>query len=191
MLRLNPGDNQGVRYLLLSWLLDTGDDVKAECLLADYDGRCRWSGPTARPWSDSACMVITGRQEAARRRPETNPYVPTYLLGGRRLPSSPDARSAFDDSSGSRPSEQLGAASAAAPPQEVRRDVRFVPGRRRAAPGGRASPCRRIRPGPRRRTRTHLIVVIVGQQAFGLHIVASIQPASSAADSARLDCHPG
>jgi tetratricopeptide (TPR) repeat protein len=36
MLRLNPGDNQGLRYELASWLLALGDDTALEQLLAAY-----------------------------------------------------------------------------------------------------------------------------------------------------------
>ena len=36
MLELNPSDNQGLRYILLSWLLWTGDDDAARRLLRDH-----------------------------------------------------------------------------------------------------------------------------------------------------------
>jgi tetratricopeptide (TPR) repeat protein len=36
MLRLNPGDNQGVRYVLLTWLLELGDDTQVPQLLERY-----------------------------------------------------------------------------------------------------------------------------------------------------------
>ncbi len=44
MLRLNPGDNQGVRYLLLPWLLRLGRDAEAADLLAAYedDAQATW-----------------------------------------------------------------------------------------------------------------------------------------------------
>lgn len=37
MLALNPGDNQGLRYVLLSWLLATRDDAAVEKLLREHD----------------------------------------------------------------------------------------------------------------------------------------------------------
>ena len=37
MLRLNPNDNQGLRHVLTSWLLATGDHGALEELLAAYD----------------------------------------------------------------------------------------------------------------------------------------------------------
>ncbi|MBY0332651.1 MAG: tetratricopeptide repeat protein, partial [Acetobacteraceae bacterium] len=38
LLRLNPNDNQGLRYRLLGWLLELGHDVAAAALHARYDG---------------------------------------------------------------------------------------------------------------------------------------------------------
>ncbi|PZN08669.1 MAG: hypothetical protein DIU76_02035 [Bacillota bacterium] len=37
LLRLNPNDNQGVRYLLVHWLLETKRSDEAEALLREYD----------------------------------------------------------------------------------------------------------------------------------------------------------
>jgi len=37
MLRLNPGDNQGVRYTLAGWLLAEGWDEELARLLKEYD----------------------------------------------------------------------------------------------------------------------------------------------------------
>lgn len=37
MLSLNPGDNQGLRYILLAWLLRMGDDAAVEALLRQHD----------------------------------------------------------------------------------------------------------------------------------------------------------
>src|SRR5436190_1083977 len=36
LLRLNPGDNQGVRYILLKALLETGDQERVKALLDSY-----------------------------------------------------------------------------------------------------------------------------------------------------------
>ena len=36
MLELNPNDNQGLRYILLTWLMKTGDDAAARSLLAEH-----------------------------------------------------------------------------------------------------------------------------------------------------------
>lgn len=88
MLRLNPNDNQGVRYVLSVWLLTLYDHKGLERLLKKYSREvmCYWpygrallafrqSGP-----SDEANRLL----EAAF---EQNPYVPLYLLGLRKLPS--------------------------------------------------------------------------------------------------------
>jgi hypothetical protein len=37
MLRLNPGDNQGVRYVLVHWLLLQDRDAELEQLFAEYE----------------------------------------------------------------------------------------------------------------------------------------------------------
>ncbi len=45
MLRLNPGDNQGLRYILAGWLLAVGDDAALERLLAAYpaEASAQWA----------------------------------------------------------------------------------------------------------------------------------------------------
>jgi tetratricopeptide (TPR) repeat protein len=45
MLRLNPGDNQGIRYVLLAALLEAGDDARIEALLKGYraDPAASWA----------------------------------------------------------------------------------------------------------------------------------------------------
>jgi tetratricopeptide (TPR) repeat protein len=44
MLELNPGDNQGIRYILLGWLLRRGDEAGLKDLLAAYEdeGSAHW-----------------------------------------------------------------------------------------------------------------------------------------------------
>jgi hypothetical protein len=92
MLRLNPGDNQGLRYLLAGWLLAVGDDAALERLLAEY------------PDEESAQWAYTRTLAAFRRHgagPEAdqallqalqaNPHVPLYLLGAKPFPSQPPA----------------------------------------------------------------------------------------------------
>ena len=50
LLRLNPGDNQGLRYTLATWLLATGDDAALEDLLGQYpeEGSATWAYAHAR-----------------------------------------------------------------------------------------------------------------------------------------------
>jgi tetratricopeptide (TPR) repeat protein len=92
MLRLNPGDNQGLRYLLAGWLLAVGDDAALERLLASYpdEASAHWAytralhafrqhgaGPTA--------------DRALRQAIRANPHVPLYLLGAKSFPAQPPA----------------------------------------------------------------------------------------------------
>jgi hypothetical protein len=89
MLRLNPGDNQGVRYVLLSWLLETGDDAQVEKLLDLYpdDVVAGWSYGRAL----HAFRVEGDSRRARELRAEAlkgNPHVPRYLLGRKRLPAT-------------------------------------------------------------------------------------------------------
>lgn len=82
LLRLNPDDNQGVRYILANWLLAVGDDAALTPLLAQYpdEGSAQWAYTTA---------LHTFRQSGAGRKAdktikkalEANPHVPFYLLG--------------------------------------------------------------------------------------------------------------
>ena len=87
MLDLNPGDNQGVRYLLLDWLLLVGDDPAVASLLARYpdDGMAGWAFGAAlhafRTDGDTARS-----RDLLRQANETNPHVAPYLLGRKHLP---------------------------------------------------------------------------------------------------------
>jgi hypothetical protein len=86
MLRLNPGDNQGVRYTLAGWLLAEGWDEELARLLKEYDeGSANWAYTKA---------LVAFRQDGDT--PETrkllkvaqkaNKHVPAYLLGRKPLP---------------------------------------------------------------------------------------------------------
>lgn len=87
MLRLNPGDNQGLRYALASHLAELGQDDALAGLLRSYedDASSMWDytrallafrqggdTPEAREWLDEA----RGNQ----------PHVPGLLLGRQRMP---------------------------------------------------------------------------------------------------------
>jgi tetratricopeptide (TPR) repeat protein len=87
MLRLNPSDNQGVRYLLANWLLATSRDAELEKLLSQYPDE--WSAA----WAYTKVLHTFRRRgpgkaadAALREAMEVNPYVPRYLLGVDRLP---------------------------------------------------------------------------------------------------------
>lgn len=91
MLRLNPGDNQGIRYVLLTHLLEAGEDEHAGALLDDYDD-------AAASWLyDRALWFFRTEGEgpaanaALREAVEQNPHVPEYVLGRKRVPArAPD-----------------------------------------------------------------------------------------------------
>jgi tetratricopeptide (TPR) repeat protein len=92
MLRLNPGDNQGIRYVLINCLLSEGDDEGVEKLLDQY------RGDTAATWLYSRTLWTFRREGAGpkikrllKKALECNPYVPLYLFGLKELPEdSPD-----------------------------------------------------------------------------------------------------
>ncbi len=98
MLRLNPGDNQGIRYILINCLLSEGDDEAAGKLLDEYkdDGAATWL---------YSRLLLTFRQEGAGRKVNRqlkdalkyNPNVPLYLLGIENIPKRLPEYSGFGD----------------------------------------------------------------------------------------------
>ena len=99
MLRLNPNDNQGIRYVLASCLLKLGEINALQELLEKYDE------PTA-DWLYTMALVAflqQGDSSEARQRLlealEHNRYVITYLLGEKRLPKRLPERVGFGDES--------------------------------------------------------------------------------------------
>jgi tetratricopeptide (TPR) repeat protein len=86
LLRLNPGDSLGARYLLLAALLRTGQDGDAQSLLAQFDE------PTAL-WLYGGALAAFRRegdtpQARARLRAavRANRHVPAYLTGDAERP---------------------------------------------------------------------------------------------------------
>ena len=99
MLRLNPGDNQGIRYSLLNLLVATGQDEKALALLnGEYhdDAMAEWLYTRA---------LLTFKTEGAgpaanaalKEALKQNPHVPAYLTGSKRLPVKQPAFMGFGD----------------------------------------------------------------------------------------------
>jgi tetratricopeptide (TPR) repeat protein len=87
MLRLNPNDNQGVRYTLAGFLLFLDRDDDLDRLLQQYDeGSAAWAYTKAllafRRHGDTpeACQLL----KQARK---TNKHVPAYLLGEKFPPT--------------------------------------------------------------------------------------------------------
>jgi len=87
MLRLNPNDNQGIRYILATCLLEQGSDDALGKLLRQY------KDDPAATWLYSRALWMF-RQEGATEKAnvwlkeslERNRFVPSYLLGKKRLP---------------------------------------------------------------------------------------------------------
>lgn len=89
MLRLNPNDNQGVRYVLARYLLEVGRDSDAVDTLASYDG-----DGTA-DWNYTWVLIRfrkEGDSEPARdllwAAIRQNYHVPGFLIGMRTLPGT-------------------------------------------------------------------------------------------------------
>ena len=90
MLRLNPNDNQGVRYLLLGALVDLDRDAEARGLIERYqqDGSAEWAYTIA-------LLAYRGEGDSTNARSllwaarDANRHVPDYLVGNRSMPPSP------------------------------------------------------------------------------------------------------
>lgn len=87
LLRLNPGDNQGVRYALLAALMLAGRDAETGALLAQFDDE-----PTAL-WRYGRALAVFRREgdsraarECLRAALRSNHHVPQYLTGGDEWP---------------------------------------------------------------------------------------------------------
>ena len=100
MLRLNPNDNQGIRYLLLPTLIEQKRIEEAENLWREYedDGMACW--PYCRALLD---FIVHGGGPAAKaslkKAMNTNKHIPAFLLGLKEMPDlMPDMYSRGDES---------------------------------------------------------------------------------------------
>lgn len=89
MLRLNPDDNQGVRYQLLGWLVEIDRPTDVDALLRRY--KDEWSVF----WLFTKALVAFRKAGAGGRSDKLlaealayNPHVAPFLLGRKRLPKS-------------------------------------------------------------------------------------------------------
>jgi tetratricopeptide (TPR) repeat protein len=87
MLRLNPGDNQGIRYPLSARLLEMGDDDALERLVNQYKEE------ESASWLYTRALMLfrigganAKSNRALQKAIRINPFVPPYLLGKKRLP---------------------------------------------------------------------------------------------------------
>jgi len=88
LLRLNPGDNQGIRYLLLQLLIDMGRDEQARVLLNEHNED--WSADMAYTAALLAFRAKGDDPEAVQaleRAFEVNQHIPDYLTGRKRIPA--------------------------------------------------------------------------------------------------------
>ncbi|MCH8204071.1 MAG: hypothetical protein IID09_02855 [Candidatus Hydrogenedentes bacterium] len=87
MLRLNPNDNQGLRDLLMPYLIELGRDEDAEKLFQQYkeDSMAAWMYSRALLdfRSQGDCPVADKSLKAAT---EENQHVLAYLLGRKKMP---------------------------------------------------------------------------------------------------------
>jgi tetratricopeptide (TPR) repeat protein len=86
LLRLNPNDNQGLRYTLASWLLDLDRDDELARLLEQYD-------EDSATWAYTAALLAFRRQgdtpetrKQLKKAQKANKHVPAYLLGKELIP---------------------------------------------------------------------------------------------------------
>ena len=89
LLRLNPNDNQGVRYILAPWLLELGHDEPLGALLKQFedDGSALWAFLKA-----LRAFRLEGDTAAARKllsaAKKANKFVVEYLGGDKMLPGA-------------------------------------------------------------------------------------------------------
>jgi len=98
MLRLNPNDNQGIRYKLLSCLMERNDIDAAKELLGQYKNEY------SADWFFTRALIIFIEQGTSReankqlqKAVEQNPHVVPYLLGERKMPLDLPDRIGFGD----------------------------------------------------------------------------------------------
>lgn len=89
MLRLNPNDNQGVRYILAAHLLETDQNDDANELLQAYPDEA------SAAWSWAAALIAFRREgdtprsrKMLREALQENAHVPAFLMGVRPMPKS-------------------------------------------------------------------------------------------------------
>ena len=87
MLRLNPGDNQGLRHILAGWLLAVHDHEALEKLIEAYDD------DAFAEWAYSKTLLafrLHGPSPQAKAALKTawsrNAFVPDLLIGARKIP---------------------------------------------------------------------------------------------------------
>lgn len=87
MLRLNPGDNQGIRYMLLNLLMELGQDDQAGALLKEYPDD--WSAESS---YTTALLAFREKgdspesRQALKKAVKMNRHVPAFITGKKQIP---------------------------------------------------------------------------------------------------------
>ncbi len=102
LLRLNPGDNQGIRYTLLSCLMTLGRDAEAQ-RLADSP---EYADDASATWAYAGALLAFRREGAGQlarkllaEAQEINRFAPAYLTGQKPLPKRIPELIGFGDAS--------------------------------------------------------------------------------------------
>jgi len=99
MLKLNPNDNQGVRYSLLNLLAMSNDDNAAMKLIKQFEG------DAMAEWAYTHALLVFRAGGGAGRKAnkllrdayEINAHVPDYLTGRKRIPVRPPTHMGWGD----------------------------------------------------------------------------------------------
>jgi hypothetical protein len=86
MLELNPGDNQGMRLLLVPWLIIKNRYAEARKLVKKYD-----SFTAGFAYDKLLLDIIEGKDKRVIKRDysnasECNPHIVKYILGKKKVP---------------------------------------------------------------------------------------------------------
>lgn len=98
LLRLNPSDNQGVRYFLVDWLLTVWRNDDAAALLKTP----MYKDDASASWAWSRALLAIRRKDrnvakAIRSASAVNPFVSLYLLGLEKPPKEESPTIGFGD----------------------------------------------------------------------------------------------
>ncbi|MBU5314698.1 hypothetical protein KQI30_00175 [Clostridium bornimense] len=88
MIELNNSDSQGIRYILINWLLETNKDEEAEKLLATYDDDTTAIFMYARALLSYKYGEVDKAKDQLKEAVKANSFIPPYLLGYKSMPKS-------------------------------------------------------------------------------------------------------
>lgn len=100
LLRLNPRDNQGLRYRQANWLLTLACYDELDQLFAAHADDCAPGYVYTRALAAFACRGDDpGLRRLLTEARELNPHIPAYLTGRKELPGKRPAWTVFGDES--------------------------------------------------------------------------------------------